>query len=73
MGHLKNGLRSALRLFYAEIWPLLGFGVGKVGFSGRQNVFLRGRLGNFFPASAIFFVFSRKMPENERKVDDYES
>ena len=60
MGHLKNGLRSALRLFYAEIRPFLGFGVGKVGFSGRQNVFLRGRLGNFFPASAIFFVFSRK-------------
>ena len=27
MGGLKNGLRSALRLFYREIRPLLGFGV----------------------------------------------
>ena len=48
IGHLKNGLRIALRLFYKKIRTLLGFGVGKLEFLGLQNLFLRGRLGNCF-------------------------
>ena len=39
MGGLKNGLRIALRLFYREIWPLLGFWVGKVGFRAAKTWF----------------------------------
>ena len=61
IGHLKNGLRIALRLFYKKIRALLCFGVGKVEFQGPQNVFLRGRLGNFFPALEIFFRFLEKI------------
>ena len=37
MGHLKNGLRSALRLFYAEIRPILVFGVGKLDFKVKMG------------------------------------
>ena len=37
MGHLKNGLRIALRLFYAEIRPFLGFGVRKLDFKVKMG------------------------------------
>ena len=37
MGHLKNGIRIALRFFYAEIRPFLCFGVGKLDFKVKMG------------------------------------
>ena len=60
MAYLKNGLRSAVAIYMAEIWPLLGFGGWNVRFLGMQPrsesdcpaslIFLRG------PAARLYFL-----------------
>ena len=60
MAYLKNGLRSAVAIYMAEIWPLLGFRGWNVRFLGIQPrsesdcpaslIFLRG------PAARLYFV-----------------
>ena len=37
MAYLKNGVRSALAIYMAEIRPLLGFGVWNVRFRGQTE------------------------------------
>ena len=59
MGGLKNGLRIALRLFYREIWPLLCFWVGKVGFRAVKRGFERSS-GKLFSGRGEFCSFSGK-------------
>ena len=73
MGHLKNGLRSALRLFYAEIRPLLGFGSKKLGFRVAKTCFWEVVWKTFFRPRRFFSFFSRKKAGNWAKSDDYDA
>ena len=68
MGGLKNGLRIALRLFYREIWPLLGFWVGKVGFRAVKRGFERSSGKLFSRSWGILFVFWQNCRKKEQKV-----